>query len=115
MDDTNLERQKRYREKLKNDGKRQRVFFLSDAAVEQIKKIKDVTNSPSVNHALEALLTGELNAAPSYPEIIEQAKRFVEQCDIMSANKASTKTGREATKAEYQAELTKLIAMVKIL
>ncbi len=74
MDDTST-RQQRYRDKLQSEGQRQRVFFLSDKAMAQIKKLKKSTNSPSVSHALEALLKDA-------PKLLAQVKRFAEQYEI---------------------------------
>lgn len=57
MDYTNEERQKKFRDQMKEAGKKQRTFFLSDAAMDSIKKRKAETEAPSLNHALESLLT----------------------------------------------------------
>ncbi len=100
MDGTN--RQQRYRDKLKAEGQRQRVFFLTDAAMEQLKKLKATTGSPSVNHALETLLT-------DMPKIIAQLKRFATQHEI--------KTGQENPSLEeqkqYLFELGRLIKLAE--
>ncbi len=76
MDDTST-RQQRYRDKLQSEGQRQRVFFLSDAAMAQLKKRKVTTGSPSLNHALEALLK-------DMPKVIAQVKRFAAQLEIVT-------------------------------
>ncbi len=100
MDSTN--RQQRYRDKLKSEGMRQRVFFLSDAAMEQIKKRKEVTNSPNMNHALETLLA-------DMPKVLAQVKRFATQYEIV--------TGQEHPSIEermqYSFELGKLVKLAK--
>lgn len=57
MDYTSEERQKKFRDQMKETGKKQRTFFLSDAAMDSIKKRKTETNAPSLNHAMESLLT----------------------------------------------------------
>lgn len=59
MDTTNQDRQQRFREKMKEEGKRQRVFFLSDAAMDRVRIWKEESNSQSMNHALESLLVAK--------------------------------------------------------
>lgn len=70
MDYTIGNRQQKFRDKMKTDGKKQRVFFLSDVAMNAIKNQKTKTNAPSLNHSLETLLTNTVNQQ----EIVEQAK-----------------------------------------
>jgi hypothetical protein len=65
MDYTSEQRQQKFREKMKADGKKQRVFFLSDTAMDLVKKLKDETKSPSLNHALESLLTNLIISSES--------------------------------------------------
>lgn len=57
MDATNPLRQDRFRQKKKSEGKRQRAFFLSDAALQRIKIHKDEFRFENMNQALESLLT----------------------------------------------------------
>ncbi|ADL56143.1 hypothetical protein [Gallionella capsiferriformans] len=49
-------RQKKFRDQMKSSGKRQRTFFLSDEAVEALKKRKIDTNAANLNQVLEDLL-----------------------------------------------------------
>jgi hypothetical protein len=49
-------KQKRSPAKVNESTTRQRSFYLSDEAIEQLKKHTEESNSPSINHALEALL-----------------------------------------------------------
>ena len=56
MDWTNDERQKKFREQMKEAGKKQRTFFLSENGMDAIKKFKENAGLPSLNHALEELL-----------------------------------------------------------
>lgn len=70
MDNTTDSRQQKFRDKMKTEGKKQRVFFLSDDAMDSIKNQKAKTNAPSLNHALESLLT---NPTSDNQAIVEQA------------------------------------------
>ena len=70
MDYTIGSRQQKFRDKMKTDGKKQRVFFLSDGAMDAIKNQKIKMNAPSLNHALESLLATTANQQ----KIVEQAK-----------------------------------------
>ncbi len=101
MDDTST-RQQRYRDRLKSEGQRQRVFFLSNTAMAQIKKLKKSTNSPSVSHALEALLT-------DMPKIISQLKRFAEQYEIVTGQDDPSTEER----AQYSTERWQLVKLAK--
>ncbi len=105
MDGTS--RQQRYRDKLKSEGMRQRVFFLSDAAMEQIKKLKEATKSPNVNHALEALLKD----APKHAKVLAQVKRFATQYEIVSGQDNPSIEER----TQYSFELGRLINLAKTL
>lgn len=69
MDYTNEERQRKFRDQMKETGKKQRTFFLSDAAMDSLKKRKAETESPSLNHALESLLTTPPPSA-TLPEVV---------------------------------------------
>ncbi len=99
MDDTST-RQQRYRDKLQSEGQRQRVFFLSDKAMAQIKKLKKSTNSPSVSHALEALLI-------DMPKLLAQVKRFAAQHDIVQGQDDPT------TEERFKYELGQLIKLAR--
>ncbi len=101
MDDTST-RQQRYRDKLQSEGQRQRVFFLTDAAMEQLKKLKATTGSPSLNHALEALLKDA-------PKIITQLKRFAAQYEIVSGQDNPSLE----EKIQYSYELGRLIKLAE--
>lgn len=59
MDYTSEERQKKFREQMKEAGKKSRTFFLSDAAMDSIKSYKVEKNFRSLNHALECMLAGK--------------------------------------------------------
>lgn len=59
MDYTNEDRQKKFREQMKEAGKKSRTFFLSDAAMDSIKSYKTEKNFRSLNHALEYMLAGK--------------------------------------------------------
>lgn len=59
MDYTNEDRQKKFREQMKEAGKKSRTFFLSDAAMDSIKSFKTEKNFRSLNHALEYMLAGK--------------------------------------------------------
>lgn len=68
MDYNRDDRQQKFREKLKQDGKKGRTFYLSEAAMDALKKRKEETQSPSLNHTLENLLTS-LAGTIAPPEI----------------------------------------------
>ncbi len=56
LDKKTDDRQKKFREQMKSSGKRQRTFFLSDEAVEALKKRKIDTDAANLNQVLEDLL-----------------------------------------------------------
>lgn len=86
MDTTSQDRQQRFREKMKEEGKRQRVFFLSDSAMDRIKIHKEKSNSASMNHALESLLTAPtaFNFESAESQKVEPAEPIIEQKEILS-------------------------------
>lgn len=66
MDVVEEGRQNKSRAKLKGEVKRQRTFFLSDEAMDSLKRRQESSNAPSINHALESLLTSQsFEATPS--------------------------------------------------
>ncbi len=104
MDSTLVERQQRFRDKRKSEGICQRVFFLSDAAMVQLKKHKEATKSPSMNHTLEILLKDA-------PKVFAQLQRFAAQHELVTAQ------GNPSVEEELQrsVELGRLINMARTL
>jgi hypothetical protein len=68
MDATLDTRQQKFRAKMQDEGKKQRTFFLSDAAMGAIKTRKEITQAPSLNHALESWLV-EQNSSEGLTQI----------------------------------------------
>lgn len=93
MDYSNEERQRKFRDQMKETGKKQRTFFLSDAAMDTLKKRKAETEASSLNHALESLLTTtqpsakmpevETKTVTIYEPTAEQ-KAIIEQARIVA-------------------------------
>ena len=78
MNDSTDKRQEKFRAKMKESGKRQRTFFLSDEAMDSLKKCKEESNAPSINHALEFMLT-----KLSTPELCCKQQAVVEQSHVV--------------------------------
>ncbi len=57
MGSTLSSRQQKFRQGMKDAGKRQRSFFLTEEAMETLQQYKESIQVPSLNHALEHLLT----------------------------------------------------------
>lgn len=98
---------------MNKEGKRQRVFFLSDSAMERIKKRKEEANSPSINHALESMLTDAEKPACNHTEIIAQVKRFAEHYRIATSQTFPTTEAKNAALESYRNEVCKLAAMAE--
>lgn len=89
MDKTPNNRQNKFRQNMKESGRCQRSFFLTAEAMEAIYKHKEKIDAPSLNHALEHMLTSLLTMEVETEdknledkaqvdrrnEIVEQAKR----------------------------------------
>ena len=84
MNDSTDKRQEKFRAKMKESGKRQRTFFLSDEAMDSLKQSKEEFKAPSINHALEFMLTKLLP-----PELCCKQQAVVEQAQIVAQHYAA--------------------------
>lgn len=108
MDITNENRQQKFRDRMKESGKKQRVFFLSDEAMDALKKRKSDTQAPSLNHALESLLISlgtdikvvevPANFSSREQEILDAARRLHQ----LSFEFRNTPEGEKETRARLQ-------------
>ena len=115
MDKTPNNRQNKFRQNMKESGKCQRSFFLTAEAMEAIYRHKEKIGAPSLNHALEHMLTSlHIMAAETEDkisedkvqadrknEIVEQAKRVSDayrQSEFTWSNEDGKVWGAESRK-----------------
>lgn len=68
--------QQRYREKMKRDGKQQRVFYLTTAAVVELKNKKAAMQKASLNEVIESLIFNSPAQSPA--QQVVQVEKVVE-------------------------------------
>lgn len=86
MGNTTNNRQRKFRQAMKDEGKTQRSFFLTDKALEAIQQHKEKIQASSINHALEHILTSLIVDVVAENEILKgrqdaiiaQAKRVAD-------------------------------------
>jgi len=106
MDYTSSNRQHKFRERLKEDGKKQRTFYLSEKAMDAIRKLKEETQAPSVNHALENMLTNLATKAEAEEKIIQDSAQADKKNAIIEQAKRTAVAYRES-EATYTNEARK--------
>ncbi|MDP1871713.1 MAG: hypothetical protein Q8K61_08800 [Gallionella sp.] len=111
--------QQRYREKMKQDGKQQRVFYLSSAAIVELKNKKSAMQKASLNEVIESLIfnsPAQSSAQQSTPNIVEVEKIVeLEKIVYRDVEKTIFKPSFEQQKILEQAgEIAKLYQLWKM-
>ena len=96
MDSTLNSRQQKFRQGMKEAGKRQRSFFLTEQAMEALQQYKENIQAPSLNHALEHMLTSIAMSLETADQISQNHEPAHQQNDRLNAIAAQAQCTSEA-------------------